>query len=49
MPRALADHEEQATAEEIYTYQQYVGSINFAAVITRPDIAKTASFLAKHL
>lgn len=33
----------QATPQDIYAYQHRVGSINFAAVITRPDIAQGAS------
>ena len=32
----------------IYAYQQRVGSINFAAIITRPDVAFAASKLAQH-
>jgi len=38
---------EQATANEIYGYQQRVGSIQFAACSTRPDVAKPASKLAE--
>ena len=33
----------------IYTYQQRVGSLKFAAVITRPDIAHAASKLSEFL
>ena len=40
---------DQATAQEIYAYQQRVGSVNFAAVISRPDIAHAASKLSEHL
>jgi hypothetical protein len=39
----------QATPQEIYAYQQRVGSLNFAAVITRPDIAYTTSKLSEFL
>ena len=38
-----------ATKQEIFTYQQKVGSINYAAVITRPDIAFAASKLSEFL
>ena len=39
----------QATPQDIYTYQQYVGSLNFAAVITRADIAYAVSILSTYL
>lgn len=39
----------QATAQEIYAYQQRIGSINFAAVITRPNVAHAASKLSEYL
>lgn len=39
----------QATPQEIFAYQQRVGSLNFAAVITRPDIANAASKLSQFL
>ena len=39
----------QATNQEIHAYQQIVGSINFAAVITRPDVAFAASKLSEFL
>jgi len=45
----MQKHEETATPQLIYTYQQLVGSINFAAVTTRPDIAFSASKLAEFL
>jgi hypothetical protein len=38
----LIPYEGKATAQEIYAYQQRVSSLNFAAVITRPDIACAA-------
>jgi Reverse transcriptase (RNA-dependent DNA polymerase) len=46
--RAAVDGE-QATAQQILAYRQRVGSLIFAAVITRPDIAHTASKLAQFL
>src|SRR5205823_14838218 len=39
----------KASAQEIYAYQQRVGSLNFAAVITRPDIAYATSKLSEFL
>ena len=39
--------EETETPNLVYSYQQKVGSIQYAAVITRPDIAKAASLLAE--
>ena len=39
----------QATPQEIYAYQQRVGSINFSAVITRADTADAASKLSQYL
>jgi hypothetical protein len=39
----------EATAQQILAYQQRVGSLNFAAVITRPDIAYSTSKLASFL
>ena len=39
----------QATPQQIYGYQQRVGSLNFAAVITRPDIAYAVSILSSFL
>jgi hypothetical protein len=35
----LVPYDRQATPRQIHYYQQRVGSVNFAAVITRPDIA----------
>ena len=48
-PDELKPYDGQATAQEIHAYQQRVGSINFAAVITRPDTAFAASRLATFL
>lgn len=45
----LLPNEEQASPSQIIEMQQKVGSINFAAVITRPDIALAASMLSEHL
>jgi hypothetical protein len=45
----LVPHVGQATPQEIYAYQQRVGSLNFAAVITRPDIAYSTSKLSEFL
>ena len=38
-----------ASAQDILHFQQKVGSINFPAVITRPDIAHASSKLSEHL
>ena len=45
----LLRNEGQASEGQILEMQQKVGSINFAAVISRPDIALAASMLAEHL
>ena len=45
----LNKYEGRATPQEIHAYQQRVGSINFAAVISRPDIAHAASKLSEFL
>lgn len=45
----LVPNEGQASPSQILEMQQKVGSINFAAVISRPDIALTASMLSEHL
>lgn len=44
-----AEEHEEATDQEILAYQQRVGSLNFAAVITRPDIAHAVSRLSQYL
>ena len=41
--------EGKATSEQVHIYQQRVGSANFAATVTRPDIAKAVSKLSEHL
>ena len=45
----MMKNEGKATPQEVYAYQQKVGSINFAATTTRPDVAAAASRLAEHL
>ena len=45
----LVPYEGNATPEQIYNYQQRVGSANFSATITRPDISKAVSKLSEHL
>jgi hypothetical protein len=45
----LVPYDGTATAQQIYAYQQRVGSMNFNAVITRPDISKTMSKLSEFL
>jgi hypothetical protein len=45
----LSPNEQQATPHEIHGYQTRVGSLLFAAVVTRPDIARAASKLSEHL
>jgi hypothetical protein len=45
----LLPNEGKATEGQIHMYQQRVGSINFSAVIIRPDIALAASKLAQFL
>ena len=45
----LPPNERQATAQEIHGYQSRVGSILFAAIVTHPDAARTASKLSEHL
>jgi hypothetical protein len=47
--KELTAHTNKASAQDIYAYQQLVGSISFAALITRPDIACASSKLAEHL
>jgi len=45
----LVPYEGTATAQQTYGYQQRVGSINFSAVNTRPDISKAVSILSQFL
>ena len=48
-PLPIEKAKTEANTQVIYTYQQYVGSINFAAVLTRADIAYAVSILSTHL
>ena len=45
----ITQNPDQATDQDVYAFQQKVGSINYAAVHTRPDIAHAASRLSEHL
>ncbi len=45
----LTPYEGIATAQEIHTYQQIVGSINYPAMITRLDVTCIAQRLAEFL
>jgi hypothetical protein len=42
-------NEKEASAESIHLYQRKVGSLLYAAVVTRPDIARAASKLSEFL
>jgi hypothetical protein len=45
-----AYHPDQPPSKQtIYSYQQLIGSLNYAAVITRPDVSRAASKLAEFL
>ena len=45
----LRAHKGQAKAGSIVRYQQLVGTINYVAVNTRPDISRASSKLSEHL
>jgi hypothetical protein len=45
----LQRRKDQANPDLVHRYQQKVGSVNYVAVITRPDIAKPISRLAEFL
>jgi reverse transcriptase-like protein len=45
----LVPYEGTAMPQEIYAYQQKVGSLQYAATITRPDLARTTSKLSEFL
>ena len=49
LTKALSPYGGVATAKDIHHYQQKVGCINYAAIATRPDIAKVASHLASFM
>lgn len=42
-------NERTATPDQIKAYQRRIGSINFAATQTRPNVAKACFMLSKHL
>jgi hypothetical protein len=45
----LGKNEKQATPESVHLYQQKVGSLLYAVIITRPDIARATSKLSEFL
>ena len=45
----LVPYDGQASPQDIYTYQRKVGSLQYTATITRPDIACTTSKLSEFL
>jgi hypothetical protein len=45
----LVKHDGQASQEDIKAYQERVGSLMYIAVMTRPDIARAATQLARFL
>jgi hypothetical protein len=45
----LVPYDKTATAQQTYGYQQRVGSLNYSAVITRPNISKAISKLLEFL
>ncbi len=48
LTHVLEPFDGQATVQEIHAYQQRVGSLNYSAVITRPDISFAAGKLARY-
>ena len=48
-PANLAPYEGEVDADRTHEYRQKVGSICYPAVMTRPDVAKTASKLSEFL
>jgi hypothetical protein len=48
-PEKLEKYDKQAEKSQIHQFQQKVGSIMYAAVMTRPDIACATSKLCEHL
>jgi hypothetical protein len=50
MPTAeFRKNDKQATPESVHLYQQKVGSLLYAAIITRPDIARATAKLSQFL
>ncbi|RDI79294.1 hypothetical protein Vi05172_g10739 [Venturia inaequalis] len=47
--RDLLKHSGTASPSQVFSYQQKIGSINFAATTTRPDVAKAVLLLSEHL
>jgi hypothetical protein len=45
----LTSYEGESTTQMILSYAQRVGSVNYPAVVTRPDIARTAQKLSEFL
>ena len=45
----LAPYDGKATKTQIYKYQRKVGSLLYAMMITRPDVARTVNKLTKSL
>ena len=44
--KMLKSYDSTASPKNIHHYQQKIGSINYTAIATRPDVAKVASHLA---
>lgn len=47
--KELTPYDGVASAKEIHHYQQKVGCVNYAAIATRPDVAKISSHLASFM
>ncbi|POS82088.1 hypothetical protein EPUL_006735, partial [Erysiphe pulchra] len=48
-PETLAKNKNQASKEDIQYFQSLIGSTNYAAISTRPDISKYSNCLAEHM
>ena len=48
-PDILLKNENQASKKDIHHYQSLIGCTNYAAISTRPDIAKYSNSLAEHM
>lgn len=48
-PESLEKNQDQASKEDIHHYQSLIGSINYAAISTRPDISKYSNTLAEFM